>query len=238
MHVSKIPPSVLARTSQMLEGEVIIDPARTAHLVVDLQNGFVEPGAFAEVTEARTLMPNVNRISAAVRRAGGLNIFIRFLVDLEEPLYWRSFYGRMQPHILDAFSSAFRRGAPGHALSPELEVTAADLLVDKTRFSAFTPGTCDLQEILSSRGIEVLIVTGTMTNCCCESTVRDAMQLGYGVLFAQDGAAAHDDDTHNATLANLAGLGFAEVLDTEAIVARLDAACGSAHRGGRSRTRC
>jgi ureidoacrylate peracid hydrolase len=42
-----------------------IDPTRTAHLVIDLQNGFMEPGAPVEVPEARTIVDNVNRISAA-----------------------------------------------------------------------------------------------------------------------------------------------------------------------------
>ena len=46
-----------------------IDPARTAHVVVDLQNGFMAPGQPAEIPLAR---PNVNRISAALRAAGGL----------------------------------------------------------------------------------------------------------------------------------------------------------------------
>ena len=50
---------------------------RTAHIVVDLQNGFMAPGQPAEIGQAREIVPNVNRISAAVRAAGGLVIFIQ-----------------------------------------------------------------------------------------------------------------------------------------------------------------
>ena len=56
----------------------MISAARTAHVIVDLQNGFVEPGAPFEVPSARLIMPNVNRIIREVRRSGGLNIFLRF----------------------------------------------------------------------------------------------------------------------------------------------------------------
>ena len=55
-----------------------IDPARTAHLVIDMQNGFVEQGAPVEVPMARTIAGNINRISAAIRAAGGLNVFVQY----------------------------------------------------------------------------------------------------------------------------------------------------------------
>src|SRR5260370_31832596 len=58
-----------------------LDPARTAHIIVDLQNGFMEPGAAVEIPQAREIVLNVNRISAVVRAAGGLNVFIRYLVN-------------------------------------------------------------------------------------------------------------------------------------------------------------
>ena len=65
-----------------------IDPARTAHIIVDLQNGFMVPGAAVEIPVAREIVPNVNRISSAVRAAGGLNVFLRYLVDPEVKRDW------------------------------------------------------------------------------------------------------------------------------------------------------
>lgn len=65
-----------------------ISAARTAHVIVDLQNGFVERGAPVEVPAARLIMPNVNRIIREVRRSGGLNIFLRFTHDPGESMPW------------------------------------------------------------------------------------------------------------------------------------------------------
>jgi ureidoacrylate peracid hydrolase len=62
-----------------------------------------------------------------------------------------------------------------------------------------------------------LIVTGTLSNCCCESTARDAMQLNYQVIFVTDGNAALTDAEHNATLHNMCFL-FADVMSTEEVL--------------------
>jgi ureidoacrylate peracid hydrolase len=74
---------------------------------------------------------------------------------------------------------AFAPGAEGHALWPGLDVLPGDLQVQKRRFNAFAPGASDLHAILQERGIDTLIVTGTASQVCCESTARDAMMLNY-----------------------------------------------------------
>jgi ureidoacrylate peracid hydrolase len=81
---------------------------------------------------------------------------------------------------------AFTPGDFGHALYPELDVAERDLRVRKTRFSALIQGSSDLDAMLRARGIETLIVVGTATNVCCESTARDAMMLNYKVFFVSD----------------------------------------------------
>ena len=75
MHKIAIPQAVIDRVLKRREllhvfGEV--DPTRTAHIVVDLQNGFMAPGQPVEIAAAREIVPNVNRISAAARAAGNL----------------------------------------------------------------------------------------------------------------------------------------------------------------------
>ena len=117
---------------------------------------------------------------------------------------------------------AFARGAEGWQLWPTLDVESGDLIIDKTRFSAFVPGTCRLDDELRARGIDTLIVTGTLTNVCCESTARDAMQRNYKVVFVADGNAAVSDAEHNATLGNMIAL-FADVMTTSEIVALIEA---------------
>src|SRR3984957_20527002 len=94
-----------------------IDPARTAHIIVDLQNGFMVPGAAVEIPVAREIVPNVNRISSAMRGAGGLNVFLRYLVDPEVkrdwPIWFRKFGNAKREQEYD---STFSLGCSGFEL--------------------------------------------------------------------------------------------------------------------------
>jgi ureidoacrylate peracid hydrolase len=89
--------------------------------------------------------------------------------------------------------------------------------VHKTHYSAFIQGSSDLDAQLSKRGIENVIVTGTATNVCCESTARDAMMLNYRTIMVSDANAAFSDEAHNATLRTFWGL-FGDVQSTGELV--------------------
>ena len=195
-----------------------LDPARTANVVIDMQNGFTAPDSAIEVPVAREIIPNVNAISAALRAAGGSNVFLRFTYLADEPQRWTSYYGSYHgPEMEEMTRAHFGPGAEGHGLAPALELGPEDLVLDKTRYSGFVPGTCALEEVLKERGIDTLIITGTLTNCCCESTARDAMQRGYNVLFISDGTAALTDEEHNASLISMTTI-FTEVVTTEELL--------------------
>jgi ureidoacrylate peracid hydrolase len=191
-----------------------IDLERTAHIVVDLQNGFMEPGAPVEVPIAREIVPNVNRISAAVRAHGGRNVFLRMTIDADSRASWSNWFAHLQSRESGtSLMQAFARNAHSWQLWPTLAVTGDDLTVDKYRFGAFVPGASELHEILQRHGIDTLIISGTLTNCCCESTARDAMQMNYKIIFVSDANAALSDAAHNATLENMAFL-FGDVMST------------------------
>lgn len=213
MHQINLSPHILERV-RLLRGHLDarpLDLSKTAHLIVDLQIGFMEVGAPVEVPFAREIVPAVNGISAAVREGGGLNVFLRYLYDPAESTQWATWYERFcHPNSAARSKKAFARGAREFELWPDLEVRDEDWIVDKTRFSPFTQGTCTLHERLQERGIEAVIVTGTLSNCCCESAARDAHQLNYDVIFVADANATLTDDEHNATLNNLC-LHFADL---------------------------
>ena len=224
MHQINIPSYVDERSMQR-RGRVkifdSIDPARTAHIIVDLQNGFMAPGAVSEITTAREIVPNVNSISAACRESGGLNVFLKHTIDAKAHETWSTWF--------DYFSHADRRkrmdetfadGSFGHQLWPLLDVTDADLKVKKSRFGAFVEGSSGLHGILQARGIDTLIITGTATNVCCESTARDAMMMNYKVIFVADGCATFTDAEHNATLGNMRAI-FADVRSASEVVSLL-----------------
>ena len=84
MHESSLNPAVIQRVTERRGGLRVfssINISRTAHIVVDLQNGFMAPGAVAEIPPARDIVPNVNRISTAVRAGGGIVVFVQNSFD-------------------------------------------------------------------------------------------------------------------------------------------------------------
>ena len=96
------------------------------------------------------------------------------------------------------------------ALMPELEKLLEDMVVGKNTYSAFR-NTC-LEEQQREMGVEEVIVTGVMTNLCCETTAREAFIRGFKVFFSTDATATSDLELHEATLKNLA-YGFAYFVD-------------------------
>ena len=201
-----------------------IDPRRTAHIVVDLQNGFMAPGAVAEIPTAREIVPNVNRISAALRDAGGVVVYIQNTFDAEAVATWRTYFDYFcTPERRAGMIEAFTPGHVQHEVWLGLDVLPGDLKVRKRRFGAFVGDASDLDGILRARGIDTVIITGTATNVCCESTARDAMMLNYKVFFVADGNATHTDAEHNATLTAMANI-FADVSTTNEVVALIEAA--------------
>jgi ureidoacrylate peracid hydrolase len=192
---------------------------RTALLVIDLQDFFMAPGMPMEVPAARDVVPNVNRLAGAVRDAGGLVVWLRMTADVDGPR-WGAFFAMRPGWLEEAMSELLRPGQPGHQLWTELAVQPDDLVLDKTRFSAFIQGSSELDRHLRERGIDTVLITGTLSNVCCESTARDALMLDYQVAFVSDATAARDELTHSTTLFNLAGV-FADVPTTDEAVAAL-----------------
>jgi ureidoacrylate peracid hydrolase len=221
MHSSVIFPSVIERVAQRRGGLRVfgsLDPSKTAHVVVDLQNGFMAPGAIAEIATAREIVPTVNRISQALRDAGGLVVYIQNTFDDVAVRTWSTYFEHFcTPARRQRMIEAFTPGAEGHALWPGLDVQPEDLQVRKRRFGAFAPGASDLHEILQDRGVDTLIVTGTASQVCCESTARDAMMLNYKVFFVADGNATFNDQEHNATLSAMAHT-FCDVVAADALI--------------------
>jgi ureidoacrylate peracid hydrolase len=226
MHESVIYPSVIERVEQRRGGLAVFDRLnckRTAHVVVDLQNGFMAPGAVAEIGTAREIVPSVNRISAAVREAGGLVVYVQNTFDAVAVQTWSTYFDYFcSPARRQRMIDAFTPGSEGHALWPGLDVRPGDLKVPKRRFGAFAPGASDLHAILQAREIDTLIITGTASQVCCESTARDAMMLNYKVFFIADGNATFTDQEHNATLSAMAHT-FCDVISADAVIGLIHA---------------
>jgi isochorismate hydrolase len=101
----------------------------------------------------------------------------------------------------------------------ELLSSEPDIIIDKNRYNVFW-GT-DLDESLRSGNIEEVIIAGVMTNCCCETTARDAFVRDYRVFFVGDATATVNHELHTASLKNLA-YGFAHVVSTSKLCDHLN----------------
>ena len=230
MHKTAIPQSIVERVIARRGREHVydnLDPRKTALLVVDMQNAFMLPSvAHSLCPMACTIVPNVNRLAQAVRESGGTVVWIKTTYTPETLQEWSTFYQLSRPEQGAKRAQALAAGSKGHELWAELDVQPADLAVEKKRFSAFIQGSSNLAEVLRERGIDTVVVTGTVTGVCCESTARDAMMLNFKTIMVTDGNAAMTDADHNASLANFY-LSFGDVMSTDKVIECLSRNAGT-----------
>ena len=204
MHTVSIPQSVVDRALARRGREHVyedLDPARTALVVVDMQNAFMLPGvAHALCPMAEKIVPNINRLARAVRATGGTVVWVKTTFEEDDLESWSTYFAMVTPELRAQRIAALTAGSKGHELWETLEIRPDDLTVEKNRFSAFIQGSSDLAEVLRRRGLDTVLITGTVTNICCESTARDAMMLNFKTVMVTDGNAALTDEDHNASL--------------------------------------
>lgn len=196
---------------------------RTALVVIDLQWGYMHPdGGYLECPAARNVVPAVNAMAATLRNAGGLVAWVQNTHD-ESCLRTWTVQQAMNSDASNARrNAAMTPGAKGHALWPALEVRDGDEVAAKTRYSAFMPGTCGLEGTLRARGIDTVLVAGTLTNVCCDSSARDAMMLDFRTVMLSDGCAATSAEEHDAALSAFYAT-FGDVMDVAFATERLRA---------------
>ena len=170
-------------------------PDRCALLVIDMQQYFLSMAA--------PILGNVMSVIKACKSKGVKIIFSRHgHRDISKD-------GGM---LKKWWGDLIDYGSKDWKLIDFLKPTGTDVIVDKNRYSVFQ-GT-GLEERLKSGEIEELIITGVMTNCCCETTARDAFVKDFRVFFVSDATATVNDELHIASLKNLA-YGFAHIISTE-----------------------
>lgn len=181
-----------------------LDPARTALLIVDLQNDFLDPaGAYGRAGQSSpaiaALPARVKPVADALRARGGWIVSTQFtLVPAKggEPLI-SPHLRRLRPFLR---KGDFQPGAWGHQLVEPLQ--PADLVVEKVAYSAFYQ--TRLEWLLRKVGVETLIVAGIVTNGGVASTLREAHVRDLHTILLTDGCAAFSDHAHEATVTALA----------------------------------
>ena len=179
---------------------VVIDPSRTALIVVDMQNDFgAEGGMFHRagipLSGIQAAVAPTARALAAARRAGIRIVYLKmqFEPDLsnaggaEAPnliLHRRLGVGDPVQAPDGTESRIMIRDTWNTDILPELAPQDGDLVVSKHRFSGFFE--TDLDATLKELGVASLIFTGCTTSICVESTLRDAFCRDYRCLLLED----------------------------------------------------
>ncbi len=200
-----------------------LDPQRTALLVIDMQGTFCEPGAPAEVPPARDIVLPINALTRQLR-ALGVPVFWVLHANTQhgDKSDWELFFnhvvaGPVRTRTLASLS-------PGRqSVWHELETAPEDMTIIKNRYSALIAGSSTLEPKLRNFGIDTLLIAGTKTNICCESTARDAMMQDFKVVMLSDCCAALSDEEHLATLETFIQQ-FGDVMSGAQVLERLRSA--------------
>jgi nicotinamidase-related amidase len=215
MHPFTIPPEISARVAARCGTPhpfaTLVGP-RTALVVVDMQNAFMDPAlGHAVCAMAPAIVPAVNRLATATRAAGGGVFWIQTVHDESDDRDWAVMQAMMTPSARARRVAALTRNSAGYALWPGMDVRPEDERVEKHRFSAFIQGSGALEARLRARGFDTVLITGTVTSVCCESTARDAMMRDFRTVMVSDGNAATSDSEHEAALLGFHAM-FGDVL--------------------------
>jgi nicotinamidase-related amidase len=181
-----------------------IAPGRTAVLVIDMQVDFASPeGALGGAVDFTTVGPALDaaaRLADAARAAGAPVVFVGLKTEAgtDSPA-WRERMRRLGGDP-EADSGLCRAETPGAAFFGPTP-RPGERVVFKTRYSGFHD--TDLDAVLRGLKVDTLVVCGLTTECCIDSTVRDAFHRDYHVFIAADACAAYEPDFHGPALKSL-----------------------------------
>jgi nicotinamidase-related amidase len=192
-------------------------PARTALLVIDVQNDFVSPAgalglAGLDMLALEEPLRRVEALIAAARASGVTLVFVRVVTRPETDSAALKLMTERKGQQLDTVAIC-RAGTPG-ADYYRVQPRAGELEIEKTLYSAFSGTT--LEQQLRARGVDTLLACGFTTECCVDSTVRDAFHRDFNVFIAADACAAYLPDLHHASL-NALALSCALLVDSGAV---------------------
>ncbi|EGD60807.1 isochorismatase hydrolase [Novosphingobium nitrogenifigens DSM 19370] len=175
-------------------------PSRTALIVVDIQVDFASArgvlgGYGVDMTEAEVVVDRIEEMIAAARKAGVTVGFMRVMTrpetDSDALRTWMARRGTPGGEAICRIGSG---GEAYYRVTPE----PGDIEIEKLAYSSFH-GT-DLDAQLRARGIDTLVIAGISTDCCVDSTTRDAFHHNFHAFVVSDACTAYGDDLHYAAL--------------------------------------
>jgi nicotinamidase-related amidase len=218
----------MERTTNLLDS---LTPARTALLVIDMQRDFLLPEGYAaqaglDIAPLVAAIRPIEKLLAVGRKAGLLIVHTRegHMPDLSDCPPYKLERSRRAGAEIGSNGPLGRllvRGEAGHDFVEALRPLEREIVIDKPGYSAFVH--TGLQQMLTKRGIETLILTGVTTEVCVSSTLRTAIDLGYRCITVSDACASGNPDLHKAALAMIGVEGgiFGEIATTAEVIERL-----------------
>ncbi|MEP7205608.1 MAG: isochorismatase family cysteine hydrolase [Casimicrobiaceae bacterium] len=198
-----------------------IDPGSTALIVVDMQTGFLQEGWPTALAGARAIVPTINRLAGTVRDTGGEVIWVAWALEPSAPR-WDVFFDHvMGPEASKQFRTLFAPGHEGQALWPGLDYRAGETIVGKRNFSGFSGSHGALERHLRARGLDTVLIAGTVTAVCCESTAREAAFANFKTIMVADANAGRSDAENLLTFSTFIRV-FGDVMTAAEITARLE----------------
>jgi ureidoacrylate peracid hydrolase len=197
-----------------------LDARRTALVVIDMQSTFCAPGGPAEVPASRGIVAPINALTGELRSLGIPVIWVLHAnAQHGGKSDWELFFNYIvaddvRERTLESLAADRQDVWSGLVVGP------ADRTVLKNRYSALIPGSSPLERVLRGMDIDTILVAGTKTNVCCESTARDAMMLDFKTVMIEDCCAALSDEEHRAALENMIQQ-FGDVMTAKEAIARL-----------------
>lgn len=192
-----------------------LDYNKTALLIIDMQKGFVEPGAALCVPTAKATIPAINSVIDKCREEGAKIIWVKREYaadgsDVEIPrrkaLEESGLLGVLAPGTTGINSPEDAEG---------LVPLEGDTTIIKPRFSSFLK--TGLDEMLRSEGIDTIIVTGTTTPNCIRATAFDGISYDYRTIVVEDCCSAKTEEIQRVNMEDMAGVGV-EIIDSGELI--------------------
>lgn len=168
-----------------------INTAKTALVVIDL-----DIGTGRDKNNMQQVADNVNLLAKAIRAKGGTVAWVTTPIQKATENF-RAVFGDA---ATDNWERMGKSGGEATMLWPELKPERGDIHTSKRGHSAFFPGKSELNELLSQKHIESVIIVGAVTNVCCEASARDAAELQYKVTMISDALLGQSSELDRATL--------------------------------------
>lgn len=172
--------------------ELNLSPAQTALVAIDLQNFIVSRPT--QPHEGRVVVEHTAQLASALRTKGGFVVWVRVAISADTK-------DRLRPLCDQPWTPPRELPPDVNEFAPGLSVQPSDHVITKRQWGAFYGTDLDLQ--LRRRGLTTIVLTGIATNIGVESTARDAFELGYEQIFAEDAMTALAAVQHENTIANI-----------------------------------